>query len=101
MEQKGLDIVRRDWCQLSRDVGQFCLEQILSGRDAEDVTEALHSHLRAVRAQVAAGEVPLDKFVVTKQLTKRPEDYPDAQHQAHVQARRPGSARARRGREWR
>ena len=27
----------------------------------------------------------LDKFVITKQLTKRPEDYPDAKNQPHVQ----------------
>lgn len=85
LETKGLDIVRRDWCQLSRDVGQFCLEQILSGRDVEDVTEAVHEHLRTVREQVNAGQVGLDKFVVTKQLTKRIEDYPDAKSQAHVQ----------------
>ena len=32
-----------------------------------------------------AGQVPLNKFVITKQLTKRPEDYPDAKNQPHVQ----------------
>ena len=30
-------------------------------------------------------QVPLAKFLVTKQLTKRPEDYPDAKNQPHVQ----------------
>jgi hypothetical protein len=29
--------------------------------------------------------VGLDKFVITKQLTKRPEEYPDAKSQPHVQ----------------
>lgn len=29
--------------------------------------------------------MPLAKFVITKQLTKRPEDYPDARNQPHVQ----------------
>ena len=38
-----------------------------------------------VRESVAKGEVPLGKFVITKQLTKRPEDYPDARNQPHVQ----------------
>lgn len=32
-----------------------------------------------------AGAVPLNKYVITKQLTKRPEDYPDAKNQPHVQ----------------
>ena len=30
-EIKGLDMVRRDWCKLSKRVGEFVLEQILSG----------------------------------------------------------------------
>lgn len=32
IEQKGLDIVRRDWSLISKDIGNYCLEQILSGR---------------------------------------------------------------------
>lgn len=32
-----------------------------------------------------AGLVPLEKFVITKTLTKPPEDYPDAKSQPHVQ----------------
>lgn len=29
--------------------------------------------------------MPVNKFVITKQLTKQPEDYPDAKNQPHVQ----------------
>lgn len=35
--------------------------------------------------QVLAGLVPLNKYVITKQLTKNPSDYPDAKNQPHVQ----------------
>ncbi len=38
-----------------------------------------------VRASLAAGELTLEKFVITKQLTKQPEQYPDAKNQPHVQ----------------
>ena len=31
MEQKGLDIVRRDWCPLSKDVGNYALQQVCGG----------------------------------------------------------------------
>lgn len=31
-ELKGLDMVRRDWCPLSKNVGNFVLTQILSGK---------------------------------------------------------------------
>ena len=47
-EQKGLDIVRRDWCPLSKDVGNYALTQILSGRPAEDVVQAIHTQLMEV-----------------------------------------------------
>jgi len=31
IERKGLDIVRRDWSLLAKELGDFCLTQILSG----------------------------------------------------------------------
>lgn len=31
IERKGLDMVRRDWSLLSKELGDFCLGQILSG----------------------------------------------------------------------
>lgn len=38
-----------------------------------------------MREKLDQGLVPLNKFVITKQLTKRPQDYPDARTQPHVQ----------------
>lgn len=31
LEAKGLDIVRRDWCPLSKETGNFALQAIMSG----------------------------------------------------------------------
>lgn len=31
IERKGLDMVRRDWSLLAKELGDFCLGQILSG----------------------------------------------------------------------
>lgn len=183
LEAKGLDMVRRDWSTLSKDTGNYVLQQILSGARARqggvhegsegcacrpvrrlqaacgrpmllrclhgacsggrrifpkhtvslmcvitsrvmdcvcpcfpchrtnlthvlckpapaacagqpkaDVVEAVHEKLRSVAAALSAGELPLSAFVITKQLTKRPEDYPDAKGQPHVQV---GCARTR------
>ena len=47
-EQKGLDMVRRDWCPLSKDVGNFALREILSAKPKEDVVAAIHDHLNKV-----------------------------------------------------
>jgi DNA polymerase alpha subunit A len=52
MEQKGLDIVRRDWCPLCKDVGNFALRAILSGRPREEVVDSIHEHLGDVKEKV-------------------------------------------------
>jgi DNA polymerase alpha subunit A len=40
-----------------------------------------------VQEQMRSGQIELEKYVITKSLTKAPEDYPDAKNQPHVQAR--------------
>jgi hypothetical protein len=40
---------------------------------------------REVRGALAAHQIPLGKFIITKQLTKKLEEYPDAKNQPHVQ----------------
>ena len=84
-EAKGLDMVRRDWCPLAKQASHFALDRILSGNPREEVVASIHEHLRSISSAVKEDKVPLHKFVITKQLTKRPEDYPDAKNQPHVQ----------------
>ncbi|GJN17047.1 hypothetical protein PR202_gb04085 [Eleusine coracana subsp. coracana] len=45
IERKGLDMVRRDWSLLSKEIGDFCLNQILSGGTCDDVIESIHNSL--------------------------------------------------------
>ncbi|KAG9444049.1 hypothetical protein H6P81_015389 [Aristolochia fimbriata] len=85
IERKGLDMVRRDWSLLSKELGDFCLRQILSGGACEEVVESIHSSLIKVQEEMRKGEVELEKYVITKTLTKPPEDYPDAKNLPHVQ----------------
>ncbi|GMY11780.1 DNA polymerase alpha catalytic subunit [Fagus crenata] len=85
IERKGLDMVRRDWSLLSKELGDFCLSQILSGGSCEDVVEAIHNSLMKVQEDMRRGQVSLEKYIITKTLTKPPEAYPDAKNQPHVQ----------------
>ncbi|KAI8333396.1 hypothetical protein BC941DRAFT_358178 [Chlamydoabsidia padenii] len=85
VETKGLDLVRRDWCDLSHDVSNRVLAFILSKMDREEVVEQIHTYLREVGTQIRNGEVSLDKYIINKQLTKSPEEYADAKSQPHVQ----------------
>jgi DNA polymerase alpha subunit A len=83
-ELKGLDLVRRDWCIQSKDTGRFVTEQILSGEDSEKVLENIHLHLQELAKKMRAGELPLEKYVITKGLSKHPNDYPDGNTLPHV-----------------
>lgn len=85
VEMKGLDMVRRDWSLLSKKAGEQVLGLILSELDRETVVERVHELLRQLGEDMRAGKLDLDDFVITKGLTKRPEDYPDAKNQPHVQ----------------
>ncbi|KAF7320311.1 DNA polymerase [Mycena kentingensis (nom. inval.)] len=84
-EVKGLDMKRREYCNLSKDTSQFVLEQILSGEATEEVLQNIHDYLTDLGQRVRQGKVTLDKFLIWKRLGKNPEDYPDAKSQPHVQ----------------
>ena len=84
-ELKGLDLVRRDWCVQSKDTGRYVTEQILSGQENEIVVHNIHTHLEELARKMRSGELPLEKYVITKGLSKHPKDYPDGKSLPHVQ----------------
>jgi len=83
-ELKGLDMVRRDWCPLSKSVGNFVLTQILSGKQREDIVMSLNEYLSGIGNQMKAGETPLSEYIITKQLTRNTNEYSDAKSLPHV-----------------
>jgi DNA polymerase alpha subunit A len=83
-EVKGLDLVRRDWCGLSKDVGDYVLSRILSGAPREEVVSQIHSYLEQVKLDLQQNKVPLEKFIITKGMTKALKDYPDAKNLPHI-----------------
>ena len=85
-EMKGLDLVRRDWCGISKDTGTFVVEQILSGKPREEIVMAIHDYLGDLSAKIRAGQMPLEGFIVTKGLNKNPKDYPDCKGQVSCTA---------------
>ncbi|KDO21454.1 hypothetical protein SPRG_12498 [Saprolegnia parasitica CBS 223.65] len=84
-EVKGLDLVRRDWCVLSKGVGNDILDVILSGLSRDETVEKIHDYLRDLAERMRAGNEPLEQYVITKSLNKPPEQYPDKAKQYHVQ----------------
>eukprot|EP01028_Stygiella_incarcerata_P010436 TRINITY_DN5403_c0_g1_i4.p1 TRINITY_DN5403_c0_g1~~TRINITY_DN5403_c0_g1_i4.p1 ORF type:complete len:1203 (+),score=362.83 TRINITY_DN5403_c0_g1_i4:115-3723(+) len=77
-EMKGLDMVRRDWCGLSQSLSTSILDRILSGSDSrEDLVDFIHTKLQSTAEAVRKGLVPLKDFIISKSISKRPQDYPD------------------------
>lgn len=84
-EMKGLDLVRRDWCPISKDAGKFTIDRILSGDSREDIVLQIHEYLNNLSVSIRGGEVDISQFVITKGLNKSPKDYPDVKGQPHLQ----------------
>jgi DNA polymerase alpha subunit A len=76
-EMKGLDMVRRDWCPLSKSVGNYVLSQILSGKQREEVVLNLNEYLSDIGDKMKAGKINLSEYIITKQLTRALQDYSD------------------------
>lgn len=84
-EFKGIDIVRRDWCELAKGIGEQVLMKILSSEGKEEAVNWIHNFLQESAKEIDDDKVPLQRYVITKGLTKHPSDYPDAKNQPHVQ----------------
>mmetsp|Transcript_16323 Transcript_16323/g.42059 ORF Transcript_16323/g.42059 Transcript_16323/m.42059 type:complete len:883 (-) Transcript_16323:64-2712(-) len=85
-EVKGLDIVRHDWCDLSHDLSEFCLGQLLSPTiSGDDAIGNVLSHLHEVAARIRDNQIALGKYIITKSITKRLEEYADSKNLPHVQ----------------
>lgn len=84
-ELKGLDMVRRDWCPLSKNVGNFVLKEILSGKQREDVVMSLNEYLSSIGSDMKTGKTPLADYIITKQLTRSTSEYSDPKSLPHVQ----------------
>jgi DNA polymerase alpha subunit A len=65
-ELKGLDMVRRDWCPLSKSVGNFVLNEILSGKQKEDIVITLNEYLSTIGEKLKNNQIHLSDYIITK-----------------------------------
>lgn len=83
-EVKGLDMVRRDWCGLSKEVGNKVLDEILSGKERDKIIIELNDYFTNISSKMRTGQLDLNKYIITKQLTKAPGEYSDFKSLPHV-----------------
>lgn len=79
IEMKGIETVRRDWCELVSGVMKEVIEIILKKNDVKKATQ----YFTEVVNDLMEGKVSIQKLVVTKTMTKLPEKY--AGMQPHVE----------------
>ncbi|XP_040194138.1 DNA polymerase alpha catalytic subunit isoform X1 [Rana temporaria] len=83
-ELKGLDIVRRDWCELAKMAGNYVIGQLLSDQPRDNIVENIQKKLMEIGENVVNGGVPVSQYEINKALTKDPQDYPDKKSLPHV-----------------
>ncbi|KAK8026626.1 DNA polymerase [Apiospora marii] len=85
MEVKGLDMKRREYCGLSKEISSRLLNDILSGDDTEVSVQRIHEYLREVAAKMREQAIPVQKYIIFTQLGKGPKEYPNADSMPQVQ----------------
>lgn len=86
LEVKGLDMRRREYCQLSKDISTYVLEKILSQADPEQALFSVYEYLEEEAKKIRNNEIPVDKFKINTRLSKDPNNYPNGKTMPPVQA---------------
>ena len=68
---KGIELTRRDGCTLTKQWMGDILPMVLQEQNLDKVRTYITTHLRRLLMQ----EVPLEQFVMSKQLAKHPDNY--------------------------
>lgn len=85
LEVKGLDMRRREYCPLSKEVSTFILEKLLSDADPELALSEVYGYLEEVTAKVKNNEYSIDKYQINTRLSKDPNNYPNGKTMPPVQ----------------
>ncbi|CAJ2506938.1 Uu.00g081240.m01.CDS01 [Anthostomella pinea] len=85
MEVKGLDMKRREYCALSKEISSRILNEILSGDETEVCVQRIHEYLREISANMREHSIPVEKYIIYTQLGKGPKEYPNADSMPQVQ----------------
>ncbi len=84
LEVKGLDMKRREYCALSKEVSQRLLNEILSGDDPEIVLEKIHEYLREMSGKMREGVVAPQKYIIYTVSWFRFQNFCNADHLAET-----------------
>jgi DNA polymerase alpha subunit A len=58
---------------LSKRVGNYVLDQVMSGKPKEEIQLALNDFLSDIGQKLKNNQLNISEYIITKQLTKMPE----------------------------
>ena len=85
LEVKGLDMKRREFCPLSKEVSTHVLNVILSDKDSETALQEIYAYMEDIRHKVENNEIRMDKYKINTKLSKDPKSYPGGKSMPAVQ----------------
>ncbi|QLQ79695.1 hypothetical protein HG537_0C03430 [Torulaspora globosa] len=85
LEVKGLDMRRREYCPLSRDVSVHVLNTIFSDKDPESALQDIYEYLEEITRKVQENKIRTDLFKINTKLSKDPSAYPAGKSSPAVQ----------------
>ncbi|KNH04770.1 DNA polymerase I alpha catalytic subunit [Perkinsela sp. CCAP 1560/4] len=84
-EVKGLDLVRREWCPLSKQMCSDIIDMILSIKpEGTGIGDSIREYLESNVQRMNSGTVELHDFIITKALNREPEEYANPADHPHV-----------------
>ncbi len=77
---KGMETVRRDWCELTTKIVEKVLELVLKEGKVDEAVELVKNTIDSIR-EIDARKNPdlFDRLILTRQYTKKPESYKSRQ----------------------
>ncbi|KAI9741636.1 MAG: DNA-directed DNA polymerase alpha catalytic subunit pol1 [Cirrosporium novae-zelandiae] len=85
LEVKGLDMKRREYCALSKEVSSTLLNEILSGEEQEVAIGRIHEYLCDLSQKMRENTIPVQKYIIYTKLGKNPKEYPNPDSMPQVQ----------------
>jgi DNA polymerase I len=80
IDTKGIETIRRDWCDLVSESLEKMLETILK----ENNTKYAVDYFKNIASDLANGKIPVQKLIITKTMTKKAESYSGMQPHAEL-----------------
>lgn len=86
LEVKGLDMRRREYCQLLKEISTYVLQQVFADTDPETLLNTVYEYLEQQSTALRENQVRPDKLKINTRLSRDPGSYAGGKTMPSVQA---------------